>query len=193
MGGGFGWPPLATEEQLPCFAFPTPHEDPDAIRRCVRLTVQHGLVQAPVDAQAVLLLLHAPFTLAAVQGGGQQSCHGVLALVSRPGPQLYAAVPRHALPEGAQARAARVVAGAGIAGVEAVPAPRRERPTGDSCETEESDSGCVGGKSSVEALSGALPGRLDAQTAAGTARERAEAAQRKQPPASCTHGPSMQH
>lgn len=99
-------------------------------------TVQHRLVQAPVDAQAVLLLLHAPFTLAAVQRGGQKSCHGVLTLVSRPGPQLHAAVPRHTLPEGAQSWAARVVAGAGVAGTQAVPASRRERQRWDSCETD---------------------------------------------------------
>lgn len=103
--------------------------------------MQHRLVQAPVDAQAVLLLLHASFTLAAVQRSGQQGCHGVLALVSCPGPQLHAAVPRHTLPEGAQSRAARVVAGAGVAGAQAVPAPRGERQARDSCETD------VGGQS----------------------------------------------
>lgn len=96
------------------------------------LTVQHWLVQAPVDAQAVLLLLHASFTLAAVQRGGQQRRHGVLTLVSRPGPQLHAAVPRHTLPEGAQSRAAGVVAGAGVSGAQAVPPAHGQSHTWDS-------------------------------------------------------------
>lgn len=90
-------------------------------------------MQAPVDTQAVLLLFHASFTLAAVQRGGQQRRHGVLTLVSRPGPQLHAAVPRHTLPEGAQSRAAGVVAGAGVSGTQAVPPAHRQSHTGDSC------------------------------------------------------------
>lgn len=99
------------------------------------LTVQHGLMQTPVDTQAVLLLLHASFTLAAVQRRGQQRRHGGLTLVSRPGPQLHTAVPRHTLPEGAQSRAAGVVAGAGVSGAQAVPPARRESHTWDSCKT----------------------------------------------------------
>lgn len=80
------------------------------------LTVQHRLMQTPVDTQAVFLLLHASFTLAAVQRSGQQRRHGILTLVSCPRPQLHAAVPSYTLPEGAQSRAAGVVAGAGVSG-----------------------------------------------------------------------------
>lgn len=95
------------------------------------LTVQHRLVQAPVDAQAVLFLLHASFTLAAMQRGRQQCRHGSLTLVTRPRPQLYAAVPRHTLPEGTQAWAAGVVAGAGVSGAQAVPPTRRQSQMGE--------------------------------------------------------------
>lgn len=97
--------------------------------------MQHRLVQAPVDAQAVLLLLHASFTLAAVQRGGQQRRHGVLTLVPCPRPQLHAAVPSHTLPEGTQAWAAGVIAGAGVSGTQAVPAARRENHRRDTCKT----------------------------------------------------------
>lgn len=98
-----------------------------------------GLMKAPVDAQAVLLLLHSSFTLAAVQRSGQQCRHGILALVPRPGPQLHAAVPRHTLPEGAQARAAGVVAGAGVSGTQAVPPACRERHAWDSYRTRQTE------------------------------------------------------
>lgn len=99
------------------------------------LTVQHRLMQTPVDTQAVLLLFHASFTLAAMQRSGQQRCHGVLTLVSRPWPQLHAAVSRHTLPEGPQAWAAGVVAGAGVPGTQAVRPTCRETQTWDSCKT----------------------------------------------------------
>lgn len=36
------------------------------------LTVYDRLMETPVDAEAVLLLLHAPFALAAMQGAGNQ-------------------------------------------------------------------------------------------------------------------------
>lgn len=106
--------------------------------------MQHRLMQAPVDAQAVLLLLHPSLTLAAVQRRGQQRRHGVLALVARPGPQLHAAVAGHTLPEGAQSRAAGVVAGAGVPGVQAVHPPTRERQAGESCKSRR-----TGGRSGV--------------------------------------------
>lgn len=92
-------------------------------------------MQTPVDTQAVFLLFHASFTLAAMQRSGQQRRHGVLTLVSSPRPQLHAAVPRHTLPEGAKSWAAGVVAGAGVPGTQAVPPPRRESRTWDSCKT----------------------------------------------------------
>lgn len=85
--------------------------------------MQHRLVKTPVDAQAVLLSFHPSFTLAAMQRGGQQRCHGVLTLVSRPRPQFHAAIARHTLPEGAQSWAAGVIAGAGVSGTQTVPPP----------------------------------------------------------------------
>lgn len=105
------------------------------LRVTASLTVQHRLVQTPVDTQAVLFLLHASFTLAAVQRGGQQRRHGVLTLVSCPGPQLHAAVPCHTLPEGAQSWAAGVVAGAGVSSTQAVPPSYRESHAWNSCKT----------------------------------------------------------
>lgn len=86
------------------------------------LTVQHRLVEAPVDAQTVLLLLHASFALTAVQWRGQQGRHGVLTVVPGPGPQLHTAVSGHALPQGPQTRTAGVVAGAGVSRTQAVSA-----------------------------------------------------------------------
>lgn len=110
---------------------------PPLRKKCVNVhfTVQHGLMQAPVDTQAVLLLLHASFTLAAVQRSGQQCRHGVLTLVARSGPELHAPVPRHALPEGAQTWAAGVIAGAGVSGAQAVPPACRQSHAWDSCKT----------------------------------------------------------
>lgn len=99
------------------------------------LTVQQRLMQTPVDTQAVLLLFHPSFTLAAMQWSGQQSRHGVLTLVSRPRPQLYTAIPRHTLPEGAQARAAGVIARAGVPSTQAVPPSRGKSNAWDSCKT----------------------------------------------------------
>lgn len=61
------------------------------------LTMYDGLMKAPVDAQAVLLLFHAPFTLAAMHGAGQQGGHGIGTLAPGTGPQLHAAVTRHTL------------------------------------------------------------------------------------------------
>lgn len=90
-------------------------------------------MQTPVDTQAVLLLLHPSFTLAAVQRRGQQRRHGRLTLVPGPGAQLHAAVPRHTLPEGAQSRAAGVIAGAGVSGPQAVLPLCRESHPRDSC------------------------------------------------------------
>lgn len=101
------------------------------------LTMQHRLMQTPVDTQAVLLLLHASFTLAAMQRSGQKCRHGVLTLVSRPGPQFHAAVPCHTLPEGAQSRATGVIAGTGVTSTQTVPPTHREGHTWDSCETRE--------------------------------------------------------
>lgn len=100
------------------------------------LTVQHGLVQTPVDTQAVLLLLHASFTLAATERGGQQRRHGIFTLVSRPRAQLHAAIPRHTLPKGAQSWAAGVITGAGVSCTQAVPPTHGERHTWDSYETD---------------------------------------------------------
>lgn len=97
--------------------------------------MQHRLMQTPVDTQAVLLLFHPSFTLAAMQRSGQQSCHGVLTLVSRPRPQLYTAIPRHTLPEGAQARAAGVIARAGVPSTQAVPPSCGKCNAWDSCKT----------------------------------------------------------
>ena len=82
--------------------------------------MQGGLVQAPVDTQAVLLPLHASFALAAVQRAGEQGRHCALTLAAGPRAQLHAAVPRHTLPQRAQARAARVIAGAAVPGTQAV-------------------------------------------------------------------------
>ena len=82
--------------------------------------MQGGLVQAPVDAQAVLLPLHASLALASVQRAGEPGCPGALPLDAGPRAQLHAAVPRHTLPQRAQARAARVIAGAAVPGTQAV-------------------------------------------------------------------------
>ena len=130
-------PPIKTHGQLP---------------ERLRPTVQHRLVQTPVDTQTVLLPLHASFTLAAVQRSGQQRRHGALALVPRPRPQLHAAVPGHTLPEGAQPRAAGVVAGAGVPGTQAVPPGHRQRHTRDSCETRRTEDGSLSGPRSANKL-----------------------------------------
>lgn len=78
------------------------------------LTMNARLMQAPIDAQAVLLLLHASPALAAVQGAGQQRGHGVGTLAAGAGAQLHAAVARHALAQRSQAWATRLVTGAGV-------------------------------------------------------------------------------
>lgn len=79
-----------------------------------RLTMDARLMQAPVDAQAVLLLLHASPALAAVQRTGEERRHGVGTLAAGAGAQLHAAVARHTLPQRSQARATRLVAGARV-------------------------------------------------------------------------------
>lgn len=96
--------------------------------------MQHRLVEAPVDAQAVLFLLHSTFALAAVQRCGQKRLHGIVTLVARPGPQFHAAVSRHTLPEGAQSWAAGVVTGAGVSSLQAVAPACRQNQAWDSCE-----------------------------------------------------------
>lgn len=94
--------------------------------------MQFGLLQAPVDAEAVLLPLHAPLALAAMQRAGHEGGDGVLTVVPRPGAQLDAPATRHALAQSAQARAARLVARARVSRVQAVPSPRTQ-PTRDTC------------------------------------------------------------
>lgn len=81
-----------------------------------------GLVKAPVDAQAVLLLLHAPFTLAAMQGAGQQGGHSVGTLAPGAGAQLHAAIARHALTQGPQTWTAGLIARARVSSHQAVSA-----------------------------------------------------------------------
>lgn len=80
------------------------------------------MVDAPVDAQAVLLLLHAPLALAAVELAGEQGRHRAPALVLGVGAQLVGSVACDALPEGPEFGAADGVVGAGLACLEAVPA-----------------------------------------------------------------------
>ena len=92
------------------------------------LTVNAGLVETPVDAQAVLLLLHAPPALAAAQRAGEQGRHGVGTLAAGARAQLHAAVARHALAQRAQARAACLIARARVPRMQAVP-PARPHPT----------------------------------------------------------------
>lgn len=55
------------------------------------------LVESPVDAQAVLLLLHAPFTPAVVQRALLERVQGAAALVPALGADV-AFLPSHALP-----------------------------------------------------------------------------------------------
>lgn len=78
------------------------------------LTMNARLMQAPVDAQAVLLLLHASPALAAMQGTGQQRRHSVGTLAAGAGAQLHAAVSRHTLAQCSQAWATHLVTGAGV-------------------------------------------------------------------------------
>lgn len=87
-------------------------------------------MEAPVDAQAVLLPLHAPLALAAVQGAGQESRHGVGALAAGAGAQLHAAVAGHALAQRPQTWAARLVARAQVPGHEAVSAGQSDLQQG---------------------------------------------------------------
>lgn len=78
------------------------------------LTVYDRLMETPVDAEAVLLLLHASLALATVQGAGEQGRHGVGALAPGPGAQLHATIARYALTQGPQTWAAGLVAGARV-------------------------------------------------------------------------------
>lgn len=87
-------------------------------------------MEAPVDAQAVLLPLHAPLALAAIQGAGQQCRHGVGALAPGAGAQLHAAVAGHALAQSPQTWAARLIARAQVPGHEAVPAGQSDLQQG---------------------------------------------------------------
>lgn len=79
-------------------------------------------MDAPVDAQAVLLLFHASLALAAVQLAGEQGRHGAPALALGVGAQLVGSIARDALPEGPEFGTADGVVGAGLACLEAVPA-----------------------------------------------------------------------
>lgn len=90
------------------------------------LTMYARLVQAPVYAEAVLFSLHAPSALAAMQGAGQQGGHGVCALTAGPGSEFHAAVPRHALTQRPETRAAVLVAGTAVASQKTIP-PRRQQ------------------------------------------------------------------
>lgn len=56
-----------------------------------------GLVQTPVDAQAVLFLLHAPFTLATMQRAGQKGRHCIGTLAPGTRAELHAAITRYTL------------------------------------------------------------------------------------------------
>lgn len=78
-------------------------------------------MDAPVDAQAVLLLLHAPLALAAVQLAGEKGRHGVPALAFGIRTQLVGPVPGNALPKGPELGAATRVVGAGFPSLQAVP------------------------------------------------------------------------
>lgn len=80
------------------------------------------MVDAPVDTQAVLLLLHAALALAAVELAGEQGAHGAAALALGVGAQLVGAVARDALAQRAELGAAHGVGGAGLARLQAVPA-----------------------------------------------------------------------
>lgn len=92
------------------------------------LTVQHGLLEAPVDAKTVLLSLHSPFALALVQRARQQGRHGVLAVVACPRTQLHASAACDTLPQRSQARTARLVAGARIPRSQTVPPAPGHQP-----------------------------------------------------------------
>lgn len=80
----------------------------------------HGLMEAPVYAQAGLLFLHTPFTLAAMQRAGQEGRHRVGALVPGAGAQLHAAVAGHTLTQGPQTWTASLIARAQVPGHQAV-------------------------------------------------------------------------
>lgn len=84
--------------------------------------MEHRLLEAPVNAQAILLPLHAPFALAAVQGRGLQRRHSALALAAGAGAQLHTAVAGYTLPQGSQSRTTCVVGRASVAGLQAVQA-----------------------------------------------------------------------
>lgn len=86
------------------------------------LTFHQRVVDAPVDAQAVLLLLHAALALAAVELAGEQGAHGAAALALGAWAQLVGAVARDALAQRAELGAAHGVRGAGLARLQAVPA-----------------------------------------------------------------------
>lgn len=80
------------------------------------------MVDAPVDAQAVLLLFHASLALAAIELAGEQGCHGAPALVLGVGAQLVGSIACDALPEGPEFGTADGVVGAGLSCLKAVPA-----------------------------------------------------------------------
>lgn len=80
------------------------------------------MVDAPVDAQAVLLLLHASLALAAVELAGEQGCHRAPTLALGVGAQLVGSIACDALPQGPEFGAADGVVGTGLACLKAVPA-----------------------------------------------------------------------
>lgn len=79
------------------------------------------MVDAPVDAEAVLLLLHAPFTLATIELTGQKGRHSVPTLALGIRSQLVGPIAGNALPESPEFGAAARVVGAGLPGLQAVP------------------------------------------------------------------------
>lgn len=84
------------------------------------LTFHERVVDAPVDAQAVLLLLHAALALAAVELAGEQGADGAAALALGVGAQLVGAVACDALAQRAELGAAHGVRGARLARLQAV-------------------------------------------------------------------------
>lgn len=80
------------------------------------------LIKAPVDAQAVLLFLHASFTLASMQWAGQEGGHCIGTLASGTGAQLHVAIARHTLTQSPQSWATGLIARARVSCHQAVPA-----------------------------------------------------------------------
>ena len=85
------------------------------------LTFHQGMVDAPVDAEAVLLLLHAPFTLATIELTRQKGRHGIPALALGIRTQLVGPIAGNALSESPEFGTAAWVIGAGLPGLQAVP------------------------------------------------------------------------